>query len=1223
MEESNNTQKEFVHLHVHTEYSLLDGATRIGKLFSACGDMNMPAVAITDHGNMYGVLEFVKAAVRYTDPKADFYEFMKEKRPYKVKPIIGCELYMCEDMNVKTTSGGKMPKYNHLILLAKNEEGYRNLVKLVSRSYTEGLYYKPRIDMPLLRQYTKGLICLSACIAGVIPQAILAGDMQKADSYVKEFKSLFGEDFYVEIQDHNIKDQKVVLPHLIKLARDNGVKIVATNDVHYLKKEDAAMQKVLQCISFRTTMVYNEDEVKKNDNSVSDEEINDDGYFPTKEFYLKSYDEMLSLFPSLPESLSVTREIADKCDGCYYFRKEPLLPSFYPEDGSEPYEYLRKLTFDGLKAKYGEITEEIEKRAEYELGVIHKLGFVDYFLIVWDFIHWSETHDVPVGPGRGSGAGSIVAYAIGITKVNPLKYQLFFERFLNAERVSNPDFDIDFCVDKRERVIQYVTEKYGAPNVSQIVTFGTMAAKAAVKDVGRVYNYPYSEVEKITKLIPAMMGKKHLPHILGLQKWKDNEPSPVIGELKELYENNEMAHIILDMAMKIEGMPRQTGMHAAGVIICRDPISDHVPMAKNGDGIITTEFNMIECEELGLLKMDFLGLRTLTDIKKAVDIIKVTKGVELDFYNMDYDDPNVFKLIGDGDTHAVFQLESEGIKKFMRDLKPSSLEDIIAGISLYRPGPMDKIGDYVFNKKNPDKIKYDHPLCKPILEVSYGIMVYQEQVMQLVQALGGYTLGRADNVRRMMSKKKVDAMEKEREVFLHGTVDHGREIPGCIKNGVSAEVANKIYDDMIAFASYAFNKSHAAAYAYITYQTAYLKCYYPVEYITAVLNNRITSIDEITNYLTYLKERNVTVLPPSINKSFAEFTVEDGAVRIGLAAVKNVGRSVIEEIVAEREKGGDFTDFVHFVKRTEDAQLNKRSLESLIYAGAFDCLGKTRSQYIAVYESVIDRVNKDRAARLKGQFSFFDMNDDCEKLDSFEYPEMREYPISVKLAKEKEVAGVYLTGHPLEEFTGHLKKYKYNSSTLKPSYGVSSEEDDGKSGDGEEHYSIPDDTPVQLGGMLIVAEKKITKTGKELGIGKLEDLYGTVELMLTGYTYKKYKNVFVKDNMVTIGGKVKNREDSVTVWVDSIEPWRDVKPETPPKMICFYLSFDNSDPSVMDNLQDILAAYPGRDETYCKNLDDGKLYPLGINVSVSDSLINEAKGLLGSDGVKVATRNSD
>ncbi|MDE7395836.1 MAG: DNA polymerase III subunit alpha, partial [Clostridiales bacterium] len=588
--EETQKQNEFVHLHLHTEYSLLDGATRIGKLFDACGQMGMPAVAITDHGNMYGVLEFVKAAARYTDPKADFYDFMKEKRPFKVKPIIGCELYMCENMEEKVAQGGKMPKYNHLILLCKNETGYHNLIKLVSLAYTEGLYYKPRIDMPLLRQHTEGLICLSACIAGVIPQAILAGDMKKADAYVKEFKSLFGDDFYIEIQDHNIRDQKTVLPHLVSLARDNGVKIVATNDVHYLKKSDATMQKMLQCIAFRTTMSVDEEDLQQ-DEITSGEGITDDGYFPTREFYLKSYDEMAAVFPEYPEALRVTTEIADKCD-CYFFRKEPLLPSYIPEDGSTPYEFLRRLTFEGLERKYKTITDEIRERAEYELGVVHKLGFVDYFLIVWDFIHWSETHDVPVGPGRGSGVGSIVAYAIGITKVNPLKYSLIFERFLNAERVSNPDFDIDFCVDKREQVIAYVTRKYGVQNVSQIVTFGTMAAKQAVKDVGRVYNYPYAEVEKITKLIPAMMGKKHLEHILGLKKWKDNEPDPTIGELKEMYEGSPMARAILDMAMKIEGMPRQTGMHAAGVIICRDPIADHVPMAKTSDGNITTEFNM-------------------------------------------------------------------------------------------------------------------------------------------------------------------------------------------------------------------------------------------------------------------------------------------------------------------------------------------------------------------------------------------------------------------------------------------------------------------------------------------------------------------------------------------------------------------------------------------------------------------------------------------------------
>ena len=1200
----------FVHLHVHTEYSLLDGAIRLKQLYKACGEMNMPAVAITDHGNMYGALEFVKSAARYSEEKTDFEDFMKEKHPFKIKPIIGCELYMCDDMRVKSSQGGKMPKFNHLVLLAKNETGYHNLIKLVSIAYTEGLYYKPRIDRAHLEGHTEGLICLSACIAGAIPQALLHGDYKKATEYVHKFKELFGDDFYIEIQDHDIKDQKTVLPMLISIARENGVKLVATNDAHYLKKEDATMQKVLQCISFKTTMSVEDENAAQS--GLSGGSISDDGYFPTKEFYLKSYEEMQKVFPHLPESLATTLEIADKCEPPYYFVKKPLLPSYIPADGSTPYEFLRRLTFEGLERKYKKITDKIRERAEYELGVVHKLGFVDYFLIVWDFIHWSETHGVPVGPGRGSGVGSIVAYAIGITKVEPLQYNLIFERFLNSERVSNPDFDIDFCVDKREDVIKYVTEKYGEHNVSQIVTFGTLAAKQAVKDVGRVYNYPYAEVEKITKLIPAMMGKKHLAHILGLKPWKADEPEPTIAELRDMYRDNEMARSILDMAMKIEGMPRQTGMHAAGVIICRDPIDDHVPMAKTSDGNVTTEFNMVECEELGLLKMDFLGLRTLTDIKKALDIIKVTQGRDIDFYDMPYDDEGVYRLIGSGDTHAVFQLEGEGMKKFMRDLRPSCLEDIIAGISLYRPGPMDKIGEYVYNKKHPGEIKYDHPLTKPILEVSYGIMVYQEQVMQMVQALGGYTLGRADNVRRMMSKKKKDAMEKEREVFVHGTVDHGVVIKGCVNNGVPEEIANKIYDDMIAFASYAFNKSHAAAYAYLAYQTAYLKCYYPVEYITAVLNNRITSIDEIRNYLTYLKEHDVKVLQPSINKSFADFTVEDGAVRIGLAAVKNVGKAVIEEIVAEREKGGEFTDFVQFIKRTADTQLNKRCIESLIYAGAFDCLGKTRSQYIAVYEGVIDRVNKDRAVSLKGQFSFFDMGGDTALEDKFEYPNIAEYQLSYKLMKEKEVAGVYITGHPLGEYVGKLREYEFNSSTLTP------KEND----DGELVSAVPDDTQVKIGGMILSAERKITKAGKEIAVGKLEDLYGTVDLMLTGYTFVKYKNVLTKDTMVTVTGKVRTREQGVTVWVDSIEPWSNLKPEDPPKMICFYTSFSKNPPTFIDDLSEILSAYPGRDESYLKNTDDGKIYPLGIAVDAGDALISEARGLVGSDNVKVAQKKN-
>ncbi|MFR5061458.1 MAG: DNA polymerase III subunit alpha [Christensenellales bacterium] len=1199
--------EKFVHLHVHTEYSLLDGATRISKIFQRCDELGMPAIAITDHGNMYGALEFVKAAIKHTDKDADPYRFIAERRPFKVKPIIGCEIYMTDDMTVKTAVGGKMPKYNHLVLLAKNMTGYKNLIKLVSIAYVDGLYYKPRTDFKHLKEHAEGLVCLSACLAGELPQALLRKDFDAADAIVERYKALFGDDYYIEIQDHNIRDQKTVLPYLVEIARRHNVKLVATNDVHYLNKRDATAQKVLQCISFRTTMATDDDGDAV---GLADGGVDDNGYFPTKEFYLKSGDEMTALFPNLSDSIVNTLEVAEKCEP-YFFSKEPLMPAYVPNDGSTPYEFLRKLTFDGLSRKYGEITEKIRERAEYELGIVERMGFVDYFLIVWDFINWSETHGVPVGPGRGSGVGSIVAYAIGITKVEPLRYDLIFERFLNPERVSNPDFDIDFCVDGRERTIEYVIEKYGVNNVSQIITFGTLAAKAAVKDVGRVFNQPFSEVDKITKLMPKLMGHNHIGHLLGFEKpKKPDDPNPFIPELKEMYDTDPMVKRILDMAMEIEGMPRQTGMHAAGVIICRDPIADHIPMARSGEGIVTTQFNMIECEELGLLKMDFLGLRTVTDINKAVKYVKQTRGIDLDFYgNMDYDDQGTFRLIGEGDTHAVFQLESEGMKKFMRDLRPNSLEEIIAGISLYRPGPMDKIPVYIENKRNPGGIVYDHALLEPTLKVTFGIMVYQEQVMRIVQDIAGYSLGRADEVRRMMSKKKKDKMEKEREVFLNGLHNDRVDIKGAIANGVPKEVANKIYDDMSTFASYAFNKSHAAAYAYLAYQTAYLKCYYTVEFVTAVLNNRITSIEEISNYLNYLKERGFKVFPPNINRSFAEFSVEDGGVRIGMAAIKNVGMAAIENIVAERERGGEFKDFVEFVKRMEDAMLNKKQLESLIYAGTFDCFGLKRRQLIAVYEQILDRVTRDRQQSMKGQISFFDnLESDFNK---FDYPDLEEYDLSEKLAKEKEVAGVYLTGHPLDQYKEHLKKYTYNTSMLRET--IDSEE-----GSDEVSYAVPDDTTVTMGGMLVEAAKKTSKkTGREFGIGKLEDLYGTVELMLGGYKLGQYKNIFVKDKLVTVTGKVRHREDSVSVSVDRIETWEGVK-KGDNKKIYFHLSFREAEEEVMDLLNNILLAYPGEDEVFIQNKDDNKLYPLhDIHTAINPIMYNELCGLLGEENIKV------
>ena len=1211
-------EKQFVHLHVHTEYSLLDGATRIDKLFKRCDELGMPAVAITDHGNMYGALKFVKAAISHTDHDADVFRFLAEKQEFKVKPIIGCELYLTEDMSVKVASGGKMPKNNHIVLLAKNLTGYKNLVKLTSLAYVDGLYYKPRTDFEHLKQYSEGLICLSACLAGELPQAILRGDYDKADEIVEKYKAVFGDDYYIEIQDHNIRDQKTVLPHLISIARKHGVKIVATNDVHYLNKKDAFAQKVLQCISFRTTM--SPDELNDSENSLTDETLDDGGYFPTKEFYLKSAEEMAQTFPGLDDALSNTLEIADKCEP-YFFSKEPLMPAYVPEDGSAPYDFLRKLTYDGLAKKYGEITDKIRERADYELGVISKMGFVDYFLIVWDFINWSETHGVPVGPGRGSGAGSIVAYAVGITKIDPIKYDLIFERFLNPERVSNPDFDIDFCVDGRERTIEYVVNKYGEPNVSQIVTFGTLAAKAAIKDVGRVFNQPFAEVDKITKLMPKMMGKNHIGHLIGLEKpKKPDDPSPVVPDLKELYENDPMVKRIIDVAREIEGMPRQTGMHAAGVIICRDPIADHVPMARSGEDIVTTQFDMIECEELGLLKMDFLGLRTVTDIHKALKYVKQTRGIDLDFYSpsMDYEDQKTFKMIGEGDTHAVFQLESGGMKDFMKKLQPSALEEIIAGISLYRPGPMDYIPDYIRNKNAPDKIIYDHDLLIPTLNVTYGIMVYQEQVMRIVQDIAGYSLGRADEVRRMMSKKKHDKMAKEREVFIHGLHNDRVNIPGAVANGVSEEVAIKIYADMSKFASYAFNKSHAAAYTYLTYQTAYLKCYYTVEFICAVLNNRITNIEEISNYLGYLKEHGFEVKPPSINRSVAEFSVEDGAVRIGMAAIKNVGIDAIENIVEEREKNGDFVDFESFVKRMGDKVPNKKQLQSLIYAGTFDCFGLTRSQLMAGYESVVDRAAHDRAKGASGQISIFDTllggGGGATDFDKFEWPKLKEYELGEKLAYEKEVAGVYLTGHPLDQYKEHLKKFERNTAMLGEK--VTHTNEDGES---TEDFLIEDDSFITLGGMIVEAEKKISKkNGREFGVGRLEDLYGSVELMLSGFKYNQYRDLFVKDKLVSVSGRIRRREEGATLSVDRIESW-DSSTKSSSRKICFYISFSKQDSSIVDMIFNILKAYPGNDKAYIKNTDTGQIMAIGgIGTKIDTTMYNELCGILGEENIKIA-----
>lgn len=1206
--------KQFAHLHLHTEYSMLDGATKISKLFARCAELGQPAVAITDHGNMYGAMAFYKEAAAF-NKKSDF----------KVKPIIGCEVYTAPDMHVHVTPPGqKKPRPNHLILLCKNDTGYHNLIYLVSQGFTEGLYYKPRIDFDLLKKHSEGLICLSACIAGELPQALLAGDWDEARRVVRKFKDLFGDDYYIEIQDHNLRSQKTVLPDLVRIAREEKVKLVATNDVHYLRKADARTQKVLQCIAFGDKLSLTDDDAAV---SESENGVDDDSYFPTKEFYLKSRQEMEEVFPNLTEALDNTLEIVDKILDCkQFFERKMLYPVYDSPNGMTSDEYLRFLLDEGLKKKYGEITPEIKARADYEFGIVSGMGFTDYFLVVWDFINYAESIGIPVGPGRGSGAGSIIAYAIGITKIEPLGFDLFFERFLNPERVSNPDFDIDFCVERRGEVIDYVRRKYGDDHVSQICTFGTMAAKAAIKDVGRVLNIPFADMNRITKLMPKMMGKLTIEHCLGKKQDKDGT-SHEIAELKEIYDSDPVLHQVLDIAIEIEGMPRQTGLHAAGVIICRDPINRHAPLAMNGQGIVACQYNMIQVEELGLLKMDFLGLMNLTDIKKAIDLVEQTTGERIDFYtkeNMKCQDKATYHMIGEGDTHAVFQLEGGGMKNFMKDLKPDCIEDIIAGISLYRPGPMQYIKTYVYNKKHTDEIIYKHPALKKNLEATYGVMVYQEQVMNICRELAGYSMGGADSIRRMMSKKKHEALAAQRKTFIHGgtfTNEKGETVPvhGAVANGMSEKDADTLFSEMMDFASYAFNKSHAAAYAYVSYQTAFLKCHYLKEFIVAVLNNRIGKIEEITNYLTYLKQHGVTVLPPDINKSVVGFSVEGDKVRVGLAAVKGVGEAIMQQMVDERARNGEYKDLYEFLSRLYEIKLNSRVLESLVYAGAFDCFGKPRAVMVQALPLLVDRVASDKKARMGGQYFMFDMPDAFGSAgDDFVYPVAPEFSPRDKLRLEKQVSGVYLSGHPLEAYAEKLSVMECNSLDINK-LGESAESEDGETAVAEDTPNgLADGSTVVLGGMLVNAEKRFAKSGREFGMGVLEDLVGTVSVMVSPSSWARLKNSFQPDKLVTVTGRISASGDrEPSVWVSAIDEWKELSVETrSDKKICCYVEGGENNP-YMDEILEISSAYPGRDEMFIKDTSDGKLYKTAVKLNAASARA-ELIALLGEGNVKLA-----
>ena len=1208
--------KDFVHLHVHTEFSLLDGLARINKLVDIVKERGWKSIAITDHGNMYGAIKFFEACVTNG-----------------IKPIIGEEFYICHDMK----SRSNREDTGHLILLAKNNTGYQNLLKLSSYAFLDGMYYKPRIDYKLLEKYSEGIICLSACLAGHIPQFILKRQFDEADKLALWFKNVFKDDFYLEIQNHNIPEEKEVLLGITEMSERLNIPMVATNDVHYLNKEDHELQDVLMCVQMGKT--YDDPDRMK---------------FQTQEFYLKTYEEMEEVLPGYQDALERTWEIAEKCN--VFIKTKSLreaaeggnpnipeedklgatdnfIPKYIPDTGETPYEFLSRMAWEGLRKKYKTVPKEYEERLEMELTTINKLGYVEYFLIVWDYINFARENDIPVGPGRGSGAGSLVAYTTGITQVDPMKYELFFDRFINPERVSMPDFDVDFCMDRRGEVIDYAKRRYGADHVSNIVTFGNMQAKNAIKDVARVLRFPYSEVDKVTKEIPGKPLKK--PPVLKCyfgKSDKEEDKQFVIPELCRMYEEDDQIKKIVDMAIKLEGVPRNVSMHAAGVLIAPDPVFDHIPMAKSGNDEIT-QFDMTELEHLGLLKMDFLGLRTLTDIHKAIKYIEEDHGVKIDFTNMEYNDPAVFELISSGNTEAVFQLESGGMKKFMKELQPTSLEDIIAGISLYRPGPMDFIPKFIKGKKNPEKIEYDDPCLVPILSNTYGCIVYQEQVMKIFQVMAGFSLGGADNVRRIMSKKKPEKLPPEKKKFIYGWTDPDgklKPIPGALALGHDEKIAEKVFEQMAKFAGYAFNKSHAAAYAYVAYQTGYLKAHYEVEYLTAVLNNRISDASAVKKYTNYARKEGFEILPPDINKSVTEFKVENGSIRFGLGALKNVGTGLIDIIVEERNKNGEFKSLDDLLRRVTSNSLNKKSIESLILSGALSCFGKYRSQLMDVFPSYMDMINADRKSRETGQFSIFDTFEEvAQTINTIEYPNIKEYNKESLLKFEKEYVGIYLSGHPLDEYLDKYDSFNFTADMLSgfgDDDGIVGE-DDGISSDysyqqeeemiqEDSNESIKDGMQVTCGG-IITNVKKIMKSGT-MAIVTIEDIYGTFDAMVFSKLYSKYKEIIVEDKMVTIRGRVSIRDGKSPIIVaEVILPWE--KKEEKEKIIekKVYLRFDTKNTDIYNKVKQIASSYPGEAQIVIKCTSTKQIFSFNTKVDPNNYLINEFIGLLGEDNIVV------
>lgn len=1152
-------QLKFAHLHVHTGFSLLDGSSKIKELVKKTKELGMDSIAITDHGVMYGCVEFYKAA-----------------KDAGIKPIIGCEVYIA-NTNRFDRENSSENFYNHLVLLAENNQGYDNLIKIVSYGFKDGFYYKPRVDIELLEKYHQGIIALSACLAGPVARTVLRQGYDRAKEVALKYSGIFGENnFFLELQDHidGVAEQQTVNQALMRMHNETGLPLVATNDCHYIAPEDAEAHDILLCIQTNTTV----DEA-------------DRMRYEGGQYYVKSPEEMYSLFPYAPEACENTYKIAQRCNVEFEFGNYKL-PVFDVPDGKTSVEYLTELSLEGLKERYGEITPKLKERLEYELSIIIQMGFVDYFLIVWDFIKYAKDNGISVGPGRGSAAGSIVAYSLKITDIDPIKYDLIFERFLNPERVSMPDIDIDFCYERRGEVIDYVRRKYGNDQVVQIVTFGTMAARNAIRDVGRALNMPYADVDRIAKMIPQEL------HIT-IEKALGKNP-----EFKEVYENEPAVKHLIDMSMKLEGLPRHTSTHAAGVIISDRPVEDYVPLNLNvKDNAITTQYTMTICEELGLLKMDFLGLRTLTVIQNAFREIERNYSLKFDGNTIDYSDRAVFDLISSGKTLGVFQLESPGMTSFMKELRPNNIEDIIAGISLYRPGPMDFIPKYIDGKNNPSHIKYTHPLLEPILQNTYGCIVYQEQVMQIVQELAGYSLGRSDMVRRAMSKKKADVMAKERENFINGL---GDSVPGCVKNGIDAKTANHIFDEMTDFAKYAFNKSHAACYAVVAYQTAWLKTHYPAEFMAALMTSVQDRPDKIALYIANCKEMNIGILPPDINESLSNFSVSEGNIRFGLSAIKSVGSNNITAIIKNRNSEGSFKSLRQFLDRM-GSNINSKTIESLIFAGAFDSLGGKRSQYIQCYKKMYEGLNSSKKANIEGQMSLFQLdNTQTEEIYKDDLPNIPEFEKRYLLDCEKEYLGIYVSGHPLDEYSSVLNKYISNT-TLDFAF---DEEDF------ENPNKITDGTEVIVGGIVSAVKKHFTKNNQPMAFVTLEDLYGTIDIVVFPAIYSTVSAFLTENNIILVKGRASVSEDKgSSILANAISDYNNINRKTQ----TLWIKIPKDSTVEIGDISAVTRKYPGDAKVIIYDEKTGKKMTTAREgyVNLNDLLLEELKDIVGESSVVV------